>query len=370
MRSTFWNRVEVRWHDGRLKSASRLKEILAFFLDRTCGRPFSFVELDMSTVSDYFTFDVQPILLDLVVYSEQWENVFVQLRPSKLQYLCGAKGRLPMLKKLFLSVATQQDITLPSMVANIFKDAPLLTHIALWESPSCQFFKINWSSMTILEFRRWSTSLYTTGIAPILRETINLVELTIIPKLPDTEGGRLIHLPCLERLSIIDVKFLTILDTPFLQQLKIIFDPWKLGLNDKDIITTFLSRSGIRLSTLVIECGLAAVVIEILRFMPKIHKLVLDSIQDVEDVFKWLARTEAPLCSDLHILSAYSEVKKSFWALHDMIACRNPPGDEKDPSPQKVTIMLYGEGESTVLENLELLCRDRGVPFTFGEFEP
>jgi hypothetical protein len=101
------------------------------------------------------------------------------------------------------------------------KQAPLLTHVVLWNT-SIWLLKFNWSSLTILKFRKLFPAIISKDILSILRETIDLLELTI--KLEwdiDSKGGRLIHLPHLECLSIAGVAFLTILDAPSLQQLKI-----------------------------------------------------------------------------------------------------------------------------------------------------
>jgi hypothetical protein len=211
---------------------------------------------------------------------------------------------------------------------------------------------------------RWSSNIFTKDILAILRETINLVELSIkLPvECPDTERGRLIHLPHLERLSIVDVACLSILDTPSLQQLKTgSYSSQPVSLDDVGIIAAFLCRLGIKLSTLVIEHAPAAIVIEILRFTPEIDKLVLLLIEDMDDVFMWLAGTGRLLCSNLRVLFAYLMLnEKGFGALQDMIARRNPLGDGKDPSPKEVIVI--DKGKSSVA-NLELLCRDRGVRF-------
>jgi hypothetical protein len=95
MRSTFWNRIAIQlFYSGKERSASRIEEIVAFFLDRTCGRPFSF----QLYISPAFTFDVQPILLDLVDHSEQWEEASIQLLAPKLEYLW-RQGPSPAVEK-------------------------------------------------------------------------------------------------------------------------------------------------------------------------------------------------------------------------------------------------------------------------------
>ena len=96
--------------------------------------------------------------------------------------------------------------------------------------------KFNWSSLTVVDFRQAS------NVLPILRETINWVELGRDP-------GSLIHLPRLERLSINEVAFLTILETPSLQRLKLDFtNCFRSDIDGAGIAAAFLRRWGIKLS--------------------------------------------------------------------------------------------------------------------------
>ena len=91
--------IELRSNYGPLEPeqfTKRIEEIVAFFLDRTCGAPFSF----KFCMKRRYTYDVRPILMRLIVHSEQWEEVSIDLHPYELVYFCGAKGRLPLLKML------------------------------------------------------------------------------------------------------------------------------------------------------------------------------------------------------------------------------------------------------------------------------
>jgi hypothetical protein len=352
----FWNKIVIVGQD------KCIKEIVAFFIDRTCGEPFSFEFRG-------HTCDVYPILMDLVVHSEQWETVSIQLRQSQLGYLCGAMGRLPLLKKLNILVEDHGTTgnTIPTMISNIFEDAPRLTHIVVSDAAVRQF-KFNWSSLTVVNFQQpkdWQI------ILAVLRETSNLVELTIKHEFPDHldgGGGGLIHLPHLECLSVNVVAFLTILKTPSLQQLKIDFHPSESnGLNNVGFIVAFLHRSAIKLSTLVIQNGSAANVKEILPFTPEINKLVLLMVADTTNVFKWLAGTgvQELRCSNLNLLWAYSTTEggaEGLKALHYMIARRNRLRDVRDPSPREVFNWIPCGAQSTAA-NLQLLCRGKGIRF-------
>ena len=362
MRSTFWNRIKVgSYYRGLLGPEQRSKhieEIVAFFLDRTCGVPFSF-EFWMRRCN----YNIRPILVDLIVHSEQWEEVSIELDPSVLVYFCGAKGRLPLLKMLDIYVTNNDQWntgnTISSMVANVFEDAPLLTHAVLWDTPWSQF-KFNWSSLTIVNFQQ--SLAIPRNILPTLKETVNLVELIIERQFPEGLESGLIHLPHLKSLSVDHVAFLACLETPSLQRLKIDYDYLSPSnnLHSVGIIGAFLNRSEIKLSTLVIVHGLAAIVTEILRFTPEIDQLVLLKVPEIADVFKWLG-TRTQRCRNLNVLlcSIFKGDEKGFGALHDMIVHRNPLGDVRNPSPRKVIIQTR-EGAAA---NVELLCRDREIQF-------
>ena len=368
MRSTFWNRIKFDWYD--VTRLGQAQEIVAFFLDRTCGAPLS---LEMRLLRQCYPY-VRPILVDLIVHSEQWEELDISLEPSELRFLCGIKGRLPLLRKLRITVmkdtnrrSTDRAIV-PSTVVNVFGDAPLLTNAMLWNVPLWQF-KFNWSSLTVVNFQESLDS--PKNILHTLREIINLVELTIDHEFPDgldSEGHRLIHLPRLEDLSITDEAFLTILETPSLQQLRISYH-YSQCLDSAGIITVFLRRSGIKLSTLIIEQGLAETVKEILRFTPELDKLALYEVLDMADVFKWLAGTGTLRCSNLTVLWAdpmYGEHNKDLEALHDMITRRNHLDHVREPSPRKLIIGCYKDESRTA--NLELMCRKKGIRFEFADF--
>ena len=339
------------------KVDKRIKDVVPFFLDRTHGKPFSF------KMCGY-----HPILLCLVDHSEQWEEVTIMLPSSKLAYLCGATGRLPQLKKLDIS----QEIVdvrnpIPMVTIDAFEDAPLLTHVVL-RQPVVQF-EFNWSSLTIVHLVK---AKIRKDIRSILRETINLVELIV--EWPwwedlDSERGGLICLPHLERLDTNDESLLDIIEAPSLQRLKIDFSSSESSAG----ITTaaFLRRSGIKLRTLVIMRCFEAIAMDILSFTPKVEQLVLFKVRDMANLFTWLAGTgpQGLRCRNLNVVWARSlcrEYGKAMGAMHDMIARRNPSGDVRDPSPREVIAQARSVALQSVLADLELLCRDRGIQFGFA----
>jgi hypothetical protein len=93
MHSTFWNEIII--YDWMQRTLDKYIEgIVAFFLDRTCGKPFSFKYC--VNAGSCCTFD--DILAHLIDHnSEHWEGAVIRLSPSELEHLCGIKRRLPLL---------------------------------------------------------------------------------------------------------------------------------------------------------------------------------------------------------------------------------------------------------------------------------
>jgi hypothetical protein len=191
------------------------------------------------------------------------------------------------------------------------------------------------------------------------------------------EGGELIHLPRLEHLYIDEAPLLTILETPVLQRLAI--KTWRgdhsdssrsANLHDAHIITAFLRRLGIKLTTLTIDGGYAIPTEEILLLMPEVDTLALCGVRGIADVFKWLAgigMRELPFIN-LLVIWSFNMYDKDLYrtdvgALHDMVARRNPPG-ERYPRPKEIVIQSR-EDDDTVAMHLKSLCRDRGIRFMF-----
>ena len=214
MRSTFWKKIEIDWEPSFLRLirfSERLKAILAFFLHRTQGAPFSFSLFREGGYPDKK--HVRWILKDLLDHSRQWEEVFIRTDPIVfgVGILRNAKGHLPLLKKLEITTTTSSGPPIRPTFADIFKDAPLLTHVVLQNLPVWEF---NWSSLTILGVG-CQISVYSS--LDILQKTVNLVELTFSTVFLDRDAedmgiSDVIHFPCLERLSIVGIKILAILE--------------------------------------------------------------------------------------------------------------------------------------------------------------
>ena len=371
MRSTFWNKIEIEHYDSSHKNfgqkellAKRTEEIAAFFLDSSGEAPFSFA----FHIKDYYFSDesyyIRPALKNLLVHSEQWVEVSMTLRSSEFGILSAVMGRLPLLIKLEIALGDSRS-TLPSMVAHTFEDAPLLTHVVLRGDRACQF-KFNWLSLTTVEFRLLGE--HGDEALAFLRETTNLVELTIgvHHEFPMDVKIALIHLPCLERLSVGAVELLTVLETPSLERLKMAlgFIPQNVGI----ITLAFLRRSGIKLKTFVVERGLAMVFKDILPYVPRVDELALLGVSDAADVFKWLAAMgiqELPFNS-LILSWPWNRREESLGALLGMIARLNAPHDERYPRAKEVVIQIPQDSQSRVA-NLKSLCRDRGIRFGFIE---
>lgn len=195
-----------------------------------------------------------------------------------------------------------------SIVFNIFDDVPLSTHVVPHGAPLWQF-KFNWSSLTMVTFR-YSSDM-SNFILPVLRKTINLVELTIDdgrPDYPDTEGGSWVLLPHLEHLFINRLAFFTILETP-LQRLTIKFGLYEPSLDNASVIVPFLHRSGIELLTLVIKHGPTAIVKEIPQFTPQVDKLVQSKC--IVGIFDAPTRHDSP--SKPSRRSKGSELKRNHY---------------------------------------------------------
>ena len=127
MRSTFWRKFEIEWdygyyHNPRL--VRFVKTILAFFLNRTQGAPFS-ISLFRGDVYPQKK-DMRWILKDLLDHSRQWGEVFIRLKSTDVNLLRSAKGHLPLLKRLEIIVPSYYvgDMIHPSFTG-IFGDAPL-----------------------------------------------------------------------------------------------------------------------------------------------------------------------------------------------------------------------------------------------------
>ena len=269
MRSTFWKKIEIDWEPSFLRLirfSERLKAILAFFLHRTQGAPFSFSLFREGGYPDKK--HVRWILKDLLDHSRQWEEVFIRTDPIVfgVGILRNAKGHLPLLKKLEITTTTSSGPPIRPTFADIFKDAPLLTHVVLQNLPVWEF---NWSSLTILGVG-CQISVYSS--LDILQKTVNLVELTFSTVFLDRDAedmgiSDVIHFPCLERLSIVGIKILAILEVPALRNLEIRVNsdvPTSVVRADK--MVDFLRRSRLKLTFVGSKSSSKVVVLRTSRF--------------------------------------------------------------------------------------------------------
>ena len=251
MRSTFWKKIEIDWEPNFLRLirfSERLKAILAFFLHRTQGKPFSFSLFREGGYPDKK--HVRWILKDLLDHSRQWEDVCIRTHPKVfgVGLLRNAKGHLPLLKKLEITTTTNSGPPVHPTFADIFKEAPLLTHVVLQGLPDWEF---NWSSLTILGIG-YQICVYSS--LDILQKTVNLVELSFSTVFLDRDAedmgiSDVIPFPRLERLSIVGIKILAILEVPGLRSLEIRVnsdEPVSVVKADKTV--DFLRRSRLKLT--------------------------------------------------------------------------------------------------------------------------
>ena len=372
MRSTFWKRIEIEWcHDNGdsldEQGMANVAEIVPFFLDCTRGAPFSFTFCAEGCYAEEdIDYDIRPTLVDLINCSEQWEEVSIQLLTTEIVFFCAAKGHLSQLKKLKINVEKGPEYeytcgAIPSMVTDVFEDAPLLKDILLWGFSAWQF-KFNWLSLTVITLHQQKNHEET---LTILRETINLVELTIrLTAYLNIKRGKLVHLPHLECLSLDDVALLASLDTPSLQRLRISID---IFTSEPGMIPAFIRRCGTKLSTLVMYRGSLRYLKEVLLSTPELDHLAFFDVEScITDVFKWMAGTEAQKVrfNCLHLAWNRHHWPPVSEALYDLIAHQNPPNNERSLRPKGLFFHMPATDQSDVA-SLESFCRDRGVRFGF-----
>lgn len=389
MQSVFWREIEIDhspFNDkigslGQRKSCERTDEIIIFFLNRTRGESFSFTLLEGTPYIWQQDYHVRWIVQVLLEHSRQWDQATIQLKWPEMRLLRAAKGHLPLLKKLNLSVPDDDledrppaflagHASLISPDLTIFRDAPLLTEVSLRKIPDWQF---NWSSLTMLDLDDIPKDDHT-KIFNILRETVNLVVLwisdafSLVTVNHEVSTKGLIQFPCLKCLYLHGMELLTALEVPALERLQVAFDSYDNGTQDASGMIAFLSRSRPRLETFVVTGAQGATIKEVLPYMSNIENLILREMRDLRSVFKWLAERPDPRMGCLTVLDGpkyqYSSIpralvqREDLEALHDMIARRNPPGDVGNPSSQMLFLQTPDEGQG-ISERLKLLCRDK-----------
>jgi hypothetical protein len=156
--------------------------LLTYFLDRTCAKPFSFTLFESRLYFGQQDYHARSIVQVLLEHSGQWDQATIQFKWPEMRLLRAAKGHLPLLKKLHLIVPDHQDDDLTGFLVGrapvdltLFYDAPLLTRVILRKIIDWQF---NWSTLTILDLYDIPEKDHI-KIFNILRETVTLVELSI-----------------------------------------------------------------------------------------------------------------------------------------------------------------------------------------------
>jgi hypothetical protein len=258
-----------------------------------------------------------------------------------------------------------------------FEDAPLLTRIKL-RCLSDVGWRFNWASLTSIHLRSFEDSPRL--IVTTLRQAIDLEEFSLDgAKFGETDWGNIgdtaiIKLPHLKYLSVRELFFLTILETPALEELKIDFNDQ--NSDSARIMIEFLLRSNCELSRLSSSGIKLPVLTEILSYTPNLEKLLLWHSEFLVDLVKWLTRSESstdeavPL-RRLHSLSlkCWSTIEGSHLeAVQEMVAHRSSTIDKSVEGLQELAIhtaSLYwnGPGLYAVLKSLESLCKDKRIDF-------
>ena len=388
MQPYFWNEIQLERPEDRDRQpdSARIMEMLTFFLDVAGGAPFSFT---LYKENHYYVGDapdVQLILSKLRDYSMQWVNASMGLRVPELLLLRSVENRVPLLQSLGLVLpfdAYQEremsslDSALLLQMGKLFENAPRLTRIKL-RCLSDVRWRFNWASLTSIHLRSFEDNPQL--IITTLRQAIVLEEFSLEGiKYRDTDWENvgdiaIIKLPRLKYLSLRELFFLTILETPALEELK--FEFKKDNPDDARIMMEFLLRSNCELSRLSSSGFELPVLTEILSYTPNLEKLLLWHSDFLVDLVKWLTRSE--LSTDkavlplrrLHSLSlnCWSDIGKSdLEAVQEMITHRDSMIDESAEGLRELAIYtdLAWVGPCAVLKSLESLCKDKRIDFRF-----
>ncbi len=378
------NEAETEQPDDEQMDTERNMAILDFFLDATHGAPFSF---DLSIEKPYRAEDVsyvRLVLSKLVDHSMQWKEVSMQLELPEVLLLCSIKNRLPMLQDLVLCLpyrdeteTSDHDVTLFSQVADVFEDAPRLTHLEL-RCLSDVPFRFNWAFLTGLHLD-WQDDRQT--IITTLQQTVNLVALTIPGEFdPETMENTniVIKLPHLAYLFTRGSFLFTILETPELCELE--YEHTTNNPNNAGVIIDFLHRSKCQLDALSWKqrADSPGTLGRVLSHTLYLDELSVDGMFSFE-MLKWLAGTQSnatqrrqlPLkyLESLSIIS-YSRLRdKHLNALREMITNRNPTVDASVKGLKELKLTTNKEwcGSDNMLDSLTSLCENMGIEFDFIE---
>lgn len=422
MQPCFWNKVEIEDPKNRFTycedkvrtvDLSRTMAILDFFLDTTRGAPFSFTLSDSWPVQSAY---VRPVLLKLLHHSMQWKDISMQLRHSEFALLRNVKDCLPLLRSLDLMLldnAEMDDITVVSELRDMFKYPPLLRRIELIDFRfSNTVLRFNWALLT-------SIQLYEVDdpeeILSFLRQTINLKELSMAGQVKPGSvsiNSGILELPFLEYLALDGIPLLIVLKTPALKRLVVAYPCYskKDDINEAGITIDFLLRSNCDLLTFSSEALEWPALQKVLSYMPGLEELSLVYDEIPIRRVRWLAglqpMTDAiQTCYGLPLIHltklsfyTYSGIReKELKAVERMIARRSQvtelkelviesrvgwseesegsEGSEESEESESEESEASEEsedqseiGSSDVLDDLESLCEDEGVLFTFELF--
>jgi len=283
MTPQFWSRIaihyEILYFDQQ--KVGRVKEMVEFFVNRDRAETISFDYrvLALTIASHSLPDDMHPVLEILVEQSMRWECITILVAQSDLPILRRIKNRLPMLRKLDISM---HEPGLPIASNDMFEDAPLLRDVVLMD-PS---WRLKWSALTRLELRTAERDTL-----EILAHVSNLEMLSIISIHERTKINA--HGPItLPRLKTLIVEreipsFLDVLEAPELENLKLaceignartIIGPsgimYSFG-NGATLITSFLSRSSCPIHNLILMVIDGKSLANILRYTPELISLKL-----------------------------------------------------------------------------------------------
>jgi len=201
-------------------------------------------------------------------------------------------------------------------------------------------------------------------------------------------GAGIIKLPRLRYLFLGGVSLLLFLETPALKELCIIFQlevaanthPLELALANSyewGITTAFILRSKCELSSFTAADIGSMALKKVLAYMPDIEQLHLTSIRGWANIFEWLSGTESRANTAQPRLRRLDKLTIAFRTLlkdSDLVSLQNMIAHRTisilGPKILRIEALdrYSWDGRSTVsrtmLEKLELLCRDKGVDFS------
>lgn len=283
MTPQFWSRISIHYEAPHFhqQKVERIKEMAEFFVNRNRAETISFDYriLAFTVASHSAPDDMHPVLELLVEQSMRWESVTILIAQSDLPILRRIRNRLPMLRKLVISM---HEPRLLDASNDMFEDAPLLRDVVLMDTS----WKIKWSALTTLELR--TAEKVSLAILPHVSNLENLSIISIYER-TEIEAHGPITLPRLKTLTVRHEapSFLDVLEAPELENLELaceignartIIGPsgvtYSFG-SSSTIITSFLSRSSCPIHHLTLTVIDGESLASILRYTPELESLKL-----------------------------------------------------------------------------------------------